>query len=519
MRLHIFGLITLCLAFGVACDDGGGSATPDLNDPKAGVASTQLTAPENAQFSEGALQLIVEDSIALNLVAVLEDGSTQSGTEAATWSSSDSSVLELTGPGAFTALKAGEVEIIATLGEQTATMPVAIAPIAVESLTVSPSEEQVLSIGESVQLTVTATLVNGKEEDVTERAEWTSSNLDVVDVDGGLVTLLSAGGGEITATVDDVSVSVFVKADCAYPENAPASSDNGLQVGSVIPNLTWNGAFGNNKNVDFSLEDIYCGAQGFENVSSITFILTAGWCPACKEFIPAFNNEFHNRITQSGSVVIYVETETDTYGPATHAYANDDITRLIGPKNGLRVGDAQTTPTQDFFRTSPTITAMPTQMVVRTSDMQIIASSAQTPSLLPFAELAADPEGDWSHLLPTPNCGPEDEEPTEPNNDPATAGMISAGSFEGGVCDGQPDFFQINEEGSYDVVLEFNHGEADLDMAIWPAGSDPQNDQPTAVSDGTGNQEQVSFTGPSLVVVYSYSPAFSTSYRLSVTPN
>lgn len=517
MRLHTLTALLLCLAASLfsACDSGGGSGS--AADPTAGVTSTQLTAPEEASFGEGALQLTVEDRLTLTLVAILEDGSTRDATADGEWSSSDPAVIAIDGPGSLEAVGAGEVEISVTLGELSANMQVKVSPIAVESITLSETEELLLDIGGSVQITATAMLANGKEEDVTDRVEWTSSNLDVAEVDGGEVTLLASGGAEITATADGVSASVRVRSSCVYPESD--TSDNTIQVGSVMPALRWNGAFmGGGDKVDFSLEDVYCGGAGFENTKSITFIFGAGWCPACHEFVPQFASMFGNPIESNGGLIVFVEVQDANYGDATNAYANEEITRLIGAKLGVRVGDAQTSPRQNFFLESPTISALPTQMVVRTSDMQIIASSAQSPGLLPFAELSADPDGDWSHLLPTPNCGPEDEEAGEPNNTADQASTISAGTISGGVCDGQPDFFEIDQEGAYDVLLEFAHSDADLDMAIWPAGADPDNDQPAGVSDSTNNAEMLSAEGPSLLVVYSYSPAFSAKYTLTVTP-
>lgn len=502
--------VSLCLLLCVGCDDDGGG------DPSAGVTATRITAPEQAEFSQSVLQLTVEDTLTLSLIAVSEGGGSRDVTADAAWASADEGVLQITAPGALLAVGPGETEITTTFGELTTTLSVAVAPIAIESITLSPSDEQRLEIGESLQITATATLANGDEADVTERVEWASSDLDVAEVAGGLITLLSAGGADITASADGVSASVRVQSSCAYPA---APTDNTLQVGSVIPNLTWNGAYMSGGAVrDFTLEDVYCGAEGFEDVRSITFIIGAGWCSACHQFIPEFANQFHDPIQAEDGLIIFVETETANYDTATHAYANDEITRLIGPKDGIRIGDGQTLPTGDFFRTSPTITALPTQMVVRTSDMQIIASSAQSPGLLPFVQLAADPEADWSHLLPTPNCGPEDEEPSEPNNDASSAGPLTPGTLSGGVCDGQPDFFQIDEAGDYTLELSFSHSDADLDMAIWPSSADPTSDDPAAVSNGTSNSESISFSGPATLVVYSYSPAFSASYLLTLTP-
>ena len=125
--------VSLCLLLCLGCDDDGG-------DPSAGVTATRITAPEQAEFSQSVLQLTVEDTLTLSLIAVSEGGGSRDVTADAAWASADEGVLQITAPGALLAVGPGETEITTTFGELTTTLSVAVAPIAIESITLSPAK-------------------------------------------------------------------------------------------------------------------------------------------------------------------------------------------------------------------------------------------------------------------------------------------------------------------------------------------------------------------------------------------
>ncbi|HYN10423.1 MAG TPA: Ig-like domain-containing protein [Vicinamibacterales bacterium] len=63
------------------------------------------------------------------------------------------------------------------------------------------------AIGQTRQLTASATFANGTVRNVSSQAEWSSSNLAIATVSGGLVRIVGIGETQITATYRNVSSS------------------------------------------------------------------------------------------------------------------------------------------------------------------------------------------------------------------------------------------------------------------------------------------------------------------------
>ena len=118
-----------------------------------------------------------------------------------------------------------------------------------------------------------------------------------------------------------------------------------------------------------------------------------------------------------------------------------------------------------------------------------------------------------------PNCGSADEESYEPNNSPAQASSIGASVIEGGICDQNADFYEINISGNWEAFLEFAHSVGDLDMYIW----DSSANEPA--TDGAGNyigsdtatdDERFSCAGQALLMIYGYNRT-TAPYVLTIT--
>jgi hypothetical protein len=169
----------------------------------------------------------------------------------------------------------------------------------------------------------------------------------------------------------------------------------------------------------------------------------------------------------------------------------------------------------------------PTSFVIRRSDMTLIADQRDGSYYLPLVEIAQDPDADWSSppqpgIVPelATNCEDGDEEVFEPNNTPDEAGAIGDGDFiEGGVCDSQPDYYQIDIEGDWTLNLEFSTATGDLDMYVWDneAQAPMQGDDGSAIgAESTSDDETFSYSGPATIMVYGFRGA-TTPYTLTVT--
>ncbi|MCA9559438.1 MAG: Ig-like domain-containing protein, partial [Myxococcales bacterium] len=77
-----------------------------------------------------------------------------------------------------------------------------------------------LSVGGTLDLTATATLADGSARDVTAEATWTSSNPDVLTVDGGQVVGVAVGQADVTCAFGGASQTRGVEVVAATPPTA-----------------------------------------------------------------------------------------------------------------------------------------------------------------------------------------------------------------------------------------------------------------------------------------------------------
>jgi hypothetical protein len=299
---------------------------------------------------------------------------------------------------------------------------------------------------------------------------------------------------------------------CTYPEGAT----HYLTFGQVAPAMSWEDVFdGGTERTDFSMEAFHCAPE-YERYQTLAIVVGAGWCVACPDYF-GYVDSLAPDLDTAGMLVAYVETEDRNYIPSDHESANEAITDMVGTENGLRIGDGETQPESRQIYDNPTLVSFPTAYVVRRSDMIVITEQNLSDYILPFDEIAADPDADWSNPGAgsfEPACGPEDEEPYEPNDDPLTAPTIELGSFEGGICAPTPDYYRIEEEGPWRLDLEFTHATGDLDMYVWDF--DQNEPDPSHGSDSTTDDESLYYVGPATVMIYGYRFA-SAPYTLTLS--
>ena len=178
--------------------------TAQCGEPKAACAVKVVPTPaESVKLSQTTAQLKVGESVTLTATVLPEDATDKS----VTWTSSNVSIATVDANGKVTAVSIGEVDIMASCGDVSATCEVSVLPIIVESIIVTPEVWSGIA-GECIQLNA-----NVYPEDATDKSlTWTSSDLTVAVVDGtGMVTLKAEGTCVITATANDES---GVEAQC-----------------------------------------------------------------------------------------------------------------------------------------------------------------------------------------------------------------------------------------------------------------------------------------------------------------
>ena len=144
------------------------------------------------------------------LTATYSDNSTnEQAASSAEWSTSNEKVATVVN-GKVTGQSAGTALITAKLGSQSVTIDVNVE--VVKRVDVDKSQISLL-LKQKESVTLTATYPDGTSKDVTDLAEWTSSNEKVADVLKGDITGYAAGSATITGKYGTKSVSVDVDVD------------------------------------------------------------------------------------------------------------------------------------------------------------------------------------------------------------------------------------------------------------------------------------------------------------------
>ena len=519
---------TLIAIFFFACEDGGereeaaGSTagtpvTPQLIINGADIDGERLSTPLYHEASERS-----QSQLTLSVGGV-------DRTQEATWSSSDELILDVhlnENVAKISAVSAGQAQLVVSYEDRTLSLTVEV--IEPTSL-VFMDPPSPLQRGDRLTLVPQIRWSDDRLEeistDIASSLSWQSTTQTAEVNELGEVNIVYSGQVEIIAAAvttlgQEITGVWLTEIPCVYPDPpAGMNFDTSLALGSVIPPLSWANAHSamDGSINELSLSEIYCSPD-YDWVTTIHLIMSAGWCTACPQVLSEIAN-LSDDLFDAGGLLIYVEVEDDMYAPADSSYAYIHLSRLLGPTQGYFVGDLDTQPLPQFFANSPSLLDFPDAYIVRRRDMKLITSMSKHPdrSQLPFIEIAERPEDDWSSLRPQPFesvCEEGEDEPSEPNDDPMTATLLTPGTYSGGICTNAPDFYLIEEQGSWSVTLEFDHRQANLDLALFELSDDALG-LPIAESSSMLNSEEMSGTGYALLRVSSSDEA-STTYQLTL---
>ena len=143
------------------------------------------------------------------------------------WSSSDSSVADVSQDGIVTAIAPGTASIKATSDDRgiTAVCIVTVVSRAVTGLTIDPAELTLKELEKAV-LNVTITPDNAREKSI----EWTSSDPEVASVSYGVVYALKAGEAVITARNKEGDRSASCKVTVVCPVKGVQLRDHSITL-------------------------------------------------------------------------------------------------------------------------------------------------------------------------------------------------------------------------------------------------------------------------------------------------
>lgn len=159
------------------------------------------------------------------------DNSTQNLTSQVTWASSNTSfaTISSTAPtkGLAAGVSAGTTTISASLGSVTGSTQLTVTSATVTQITVtSPSPS--LTLGLSQQFTASGNFSDGTTQDITDVAQWHSSNSNVASITvSGLVTARTLGTVTISATFGGVTGSTSLTVNAANVSSITIKPANG----------------------------------------------------------------------------------------------------------------------------------------------------------------------------------------------------------------------------------------------------------------------------------------------------
>ncbi|MEZ4434280.1 MAG: redoxin family protein [bacterium] len=336
--------------------------------------------------------------------------------------------------------------------------------------------------------------------DVSAYATWQSSDPAILSFDDAaqpniaMVHAARTGALTVTARLGEISGEMTIGGGCEYPRTTGT-----IGVGSTMPPLEWDLAVRpDGSRGTFSLRDAWCGEA--EAPEIYVFVLGALWCGACVHEMALLAEEAE-ALRAAGGQFIFVAVEDQSYAPATTDQAMAQIGRLAGPYPVYVGGDADV---GAAFGASGAFSALPSLVVVRARDMKVIADTRSGAAGLDFEEVARDPDAGWENPPPPQiqsNCEPGREEASEPNNTPAEAARIGAGTHVGGVCDAFADFYLIDIAGPWRATIDFEHAVGNLDLYAWDATGDAplRVDQRVVGSYGVEDGETIEHHGPTIV--------------------
>jgi trimeric autotransporter adhesin len=211
---------------GLATPSGVGSATvsatldsvigsTNITVTSATLVSIQVT-PTNPSIPKGTAQQFAA-------TGVYSDNSTQDLTAQAVWSSSNTSITNISNAvdsnGLASALTAGSAVISAGLGNVSGTTTLTVTAAALVYIEVSPTNPSIPK-GTTQQFAATGIYSDNSTQDLTMQVVWSSSNTSITDISNavdsnGLASALTAGSAVIGAALGSVSGNTTLEVTAA----------------------------------------------------------------------------------------------------------------------------------------------------------------------------------------------------------------------------------------------------------------------------------------------------------------
>ncbi|GEB30660.1 MULTISPECIES: Ig-like domain-containing protein [Brevibacillus] len=190
---------------------GSGKATITGSfEGKSVTVTVEVDQAQTLTINPRILIINVNDTASIELKATDASGATIDVSKTADWTSTNLKVADVEN-GKVRGLANGRATITFKYGSKSVSLPVEVG--IVTKLEADKRFVSLKSNGGGVQITLTATMSDGRTMDVTNMADWKVSNYKIADVSKGLVKGLAFGKATISAKYSDKSVSIPVDVD------------------------------------------------------------------------------------------------------------------------------------------------------------------------------------------------------------------------------------------------------------------------------------------------------------------
>ncbi|KZE44081.1 peptidase S8 [Brevibacillus parabrevis] len=225
--------------------------------------------PESVSVKKGATQQ-------LEVKATYSDNKVTDVTSQASYQIAQSAIATASATGLITGAAIGSTTMTVTFGGKTVSVPVQVteAQEPVQSLTVTPAKLDLL-VGKTQTLQVTATYKDGKEENVSQKAMYTSSNATIASVNSsGLVTALAEGTAQVTIQYGGKSISVPVTGSVVSLQTLAVRPESVSVKKGSTQQLEVKATYSDNKVTDVTSQATYQIAQPAIATASATGLIT-----------------------------------------------------------------------------------------------------------------------------------------------------------------------------------------------------------------------------------------------------
>jgi hypothetical protein len=219
--------------------------------------------PANPSFAAGLTQQFTA-------TGTYTDGGTKDLTSSVTWSSSNTSVATIAASGLAKGVSNGTSTIQAASGAITGSTTLTVAPAALTSIAVTPSNPSV-ALGLTQQFTATGTFTDGSTQNLTSSVKWSTSNTTATTISpSGLALGLVTGSATIQAASGSITGSTTLVVSTAALSSIAVTPATPTIAQGVTQQFTATGTYTDSSTQDLTISVTWSSSD--KNIATISAV-------------------------------------------------------------------------------------------------------------------------------------------------------------------------------------------------------------------------------------------------------